>query len=434
MSREDTLKVQTLELKVNIHCDGCLKKVKKVLHKIDGVYQSTVNAAEGKVTVSGLMDPDTVIRKLHKAGKPAQLWGATAKPAVATQLEKLQLKDAGGKGQGQPPKNAGGKGQPPKNAAGKGQGQGQKQQQPKGGAGGAGAGAKVVALPHSQPTPQQLMQMQQQMQMNGMKFAHPELMAMGAGRMPMPMPFPAAAQAQAQAAAAKDPKTVKFDLPGGEEFGDDGSDLDDEFDELDDVDFEDDGLDAAACGHDDEAAEHDGRRGRFPRHGPDGRPPPHGWRRHAAGRRGRRARHAGWWQHQHGRWRNAWGRVLSARRWRRHAGRRGDAGHVAAASAAAAAHGGGDAAAAAAHGCDHAAAAATDDDDERARPRPRPPWPRRVRVRAPGDAAVPAAAGVLLPDAAAPPARQHVQRREPQRVLGDVRRGAAAACGGLRRK
>nr|ACN30705.1 unknown [Zea mays] len=237
------LGAQTLELKVNIHCDGCLKKVKKVLHKIDGVYQSTVNAAEGKVTVSGLMDPDTVIRKLHKAGKPAQLWGATAKPAVATQLEKLQLKDAGGKGQGQPPKNAGGKGQPPKNAAGKGQGQGQKQQQPKGGAGGAGAGAKVVALPHSQPTPQQLMQMQQQMQMNGMKFAHPELMAMGAGRMPMPMPFPAAAQAQAQAAAAKDPKTVKFDLPGGEEFGDDGSDLDDEFDELDDVDFEDDGLD-----------------------------------------------------------------------------------------------------------------------------------------------------------------------------------------------
>lgn len=30
------LGAQTLELKVNIHCDGCLKKVKKVLHKIDG--------------------------------------------------------------------------------------------------------------------------------------------------------------------------------------------------------------------------------------------------------------------------------------------------------------------------------------------------------------------------------------------------------------
>jgi copper chaperone CopZ len=27
---------QTCVLKVNIHCDGCEKKVKKILHKIDG--------------------------------------------------------------------------------------------------------------------------------------------------------------------------------------------------------------------------------------------------------------------------------------------------------------------------------------------------------------------------------------------------------------
>jgi hypothetical protein len=29
---------QTLELKVPIHCDGCLKKVKKIVQKIDGKF------------------------------------------------------------------------------------------------------------------------------------------------------------------------------------------------------------------------------------------------------------------------------------------------------------------------------------------------------------------------------------------------------------
>jgi hypothetical protein len=31
---------QTCVLKVNIHCDGCEKKVKKILHKIDGKKES----------------------------------------------------------------------------------------------------------------------------------------------------------------------------------------------------------------------------------------------------------------------------------------------------------------------------------------------------------------------------------------------------------
>ncbi|THG01628.1 hypothetical protein TEA_023015 [Camellia sinensis var. sinensis] len=35
MSKEEFLKIQTCVLKVNIHCDGCKRKVKKILHKID---------------------------------------------------------------------------------------------------------------------------------------------------------------------------------------------------------------------------------------------------------------------------------------------------------------------------------------------------------------------------------------------------------------
>ena len=75
MSKEEVLKIQTCVLKVNIHCDGCQKKVKKILHKIEGVYQTSIDAEQGKVTVSGLVDPATIIKKLNKAGKPAELWG-----------------------------------------------------------------------------------------------------------------------------------------------------------------------------------------------------------------------------------------------------------------------------------------------------------------------------------------------------------------------
>uniref|UniRef100_A0A453HRT6 HMA domain-containing protein n=1 Tax=Aegilops tauschii subsp. strangulata TaxID=200361 RepID=A0A453HRT6_AEGTS len=119
MSKEDVLKIQTCVLKVNIHCDGCQKKVKKILSKIDGVYQTSIDAEEGKVMVSGLVDPDTIIKKLNKGGKPAVLWGS--KPGgVANQFQKLHLDGNGGGGKGQQPKDAGGKGHP-KDAGGKAQ-------------------------------------------------------------------------------------------------------------------------------------------------------------------------------------------------------------------------------------------------------------------------------------------------------------------------
>ncbi|KAK1294681.1 hypothetical protein QJS10_CPA16g01370 [Acorus calamus] len=79
MSKEEGinfLKIQTCVLKVNIHCDGCKQKVKKILHKIDGVYKTTIDAEQGKVTVSGNVDPAILIKKLVKSGKHAELWGS----------------------------------------------------------------------------------------------------------------------------------------------------------------------------------------------------------------------------------------------------------------------------------------------------------------------------------------------------------------------
>ncbi|PSS33897.1 Heavy metal-associated isoprenylated plant protein [Actinidia chinensis var. chinensis] len=90
MSKEEFLKIQTCVLKVNIHCDGCKSKVKKILQKIDGVYKISIDSEQGKVTVSGNVDPPTLIKKLGKSGKHAELWGAP-KPNNQNQPKNLQI-------------------------------------------------------------------------------------------------------------------------------------------------------------------------------------------------------------------------------------------------------------------------------------------------------------------------------------------------------
>ncbi|KAK6937407.1 Heavy metal-associated domain, HMA, partial [Dillenia turbinata] len=78
----EPLKYETWVLKVSIHCEGCKKKVKKVLQSIEGVYTTTVDSQQHKVTVTGNVDADTLIKKLAKNGKHAELWP-----------EKLEKKD-----------------------------------------------------------------------------------------------------------------------------------------------------------------------------------------------------------------------------------------------------------------------------------------------------------------------------------------------------
>lgn len=185
MSKEEFLKIQTCVLKVNIHCDGCKHKVKKILHKIEGVYTTKIDADLGKVTVSGNVDAATLMKKLNKAGKHAELWGAPKannQNQLNNQLKNLQL-DNGGKGGGKKGGNNNGG------------------NQPKGG----------------HPNPQQQLQQLQQ-QMKGFQD----------------LKLPPLGQA---------PKTVKFSLPEddgmSDEFDDefDEEDLEDDefYDELDDI-------------------------------------------------------------------------------------------------------------------------------------------------------------------------------------------------------
>ncbi|PWA79070.1 Heavy metal-associated domain, HMA [Artemisia annua] len=98
MSKEEFLKIQTCDLKVNFQCDGCKRKVKKILKKIEGVSQVSIDAEQGKVTVSGTVAPPSLIKKLAERGKHAEIWGAPKQNQQVNNLFKNMQIDSGKNG------------------------------------------------------------------------------------------------------------------------------------------------------------------------------------------------------------------------------------------------------------------------------------------------------------------------------------------------
>ncbi|KAK1281702.1 hypothetical protein QJS10_CPB22g00452 [Acorus calamus] len=72
MAKEGDLK--SIELKVSVNCcEGCKKKVLKYLN-IKGVLEIKIHPTLPKVTVVGTVDAQTLIKKLGKGFKKAELW------------------------------------------------------------------------------------------------------------------------------------------------------------------------------------------------------------------------------------------------------------------------------------------------------------------------------------------------------------------------
>ncbi|XP_047959331.1 heavy metal-associated isoprenylated plant protein 35-like [Salvia hispanica] len=74
MAEEPINHLKTTIIKASIHCQGCKRKVHKILSQIQGVEHVDIDAQQHKVTVKGNVDADALIRKLIKSGKNAQLW------------------------------------------------------------------------------------------------------------------------------------------------------------------------------------------------------------------------------------------------------------------------------------------------------------------------------------------------------------------------
>ncbi|KAG9133187.1 hypothetical protein Leryth_025656 [Lithospermum erythrorhizon] len=70
-------------LRVSVHCEGCKKKVKKLLSQVPSVHTVDIDIRQQRVTVIGNVEADTLIKKLLKSGKNAELW-----PESPMQMEK----------------------------------------------------------------------------------------------------------------------------------------------------------------------------------------------------------------------------------------------------------------------------------------------------------------------------------------------------------
>ncbi|KHN07560.1 heavy metal-associated isoprenylated plant protein 37-like [Glycine soja] len=72
----ELIKIETFVLKAHMNCQGCMNKVRKVLQKIEGVCKVDINAEEQTAIVTGIVNPSTLVQKLAKFGKHAEIWDA----------------------------------------------------------------------------------------------------------------------------------------------------------------------------------------------------------------------------------------------------------------------------------------------------------------------------------------------------------------------
>ncbi|XP_077214050.1 heavy metal-associated isoprenylated plant protein 23-like [Tasmannia lanceolata] len=85
--------LQTVELKVRMDCDGCELKVKKALSSMNGVQSVDINRKQQKVTVTGYVEANKVLKKVKSTGKKAEIWpyvpyNLVAHPYIAQAYDK----------------------------------------------------------------------------------------------------------------------------------------------------------------------------------------------------------------------------------------------------------------------------------------------------------------------------------------------------------
>ncbi|XP_020554721.1 heavy metal-associated isoprenylated plant protein 21 isoform X1 [Sesamum indicum] len=64
----------TVEIRVKMDCDGCERRVKNAVKNMKGVRTVEVNRKQHRVTVSGFVDPNKVLKRVKNTGKRAEFW------------------------------------------------------------------------------------------------------------------------------------------------------------------------------------------------------------------------------------------------------------------------------------------------------------------------------------------------------------------------
>ncbi|CAF2359512.1 hypothetical protein HID58_039702 [Brassica napus] len=72
--KESCVMTNVVEMKVNLHCDECIRKILKAIKKIEDIETYDVDTQLNKVTVTGNVTDEQVIKVLQKVRKTAVKW------------------------------------------------------------------------------------------------------------------------------------------------------------------------------------------------------------------------------------------------------------------------------------------------------------------------------------------------------------------------
>ncbi|KAI0510323.1 hypothetical protein KFK09_010924 [Dendrobium nobile] len=73
-------KAQVTEFFVRMDCNGCVQRIKRAVHNLDGIYEVYIDVAHQKLTVVGRVEPDKIVKAIKKTRKIATI----CTPAEAT--------------------------------------------------------------------------------------------------------------------------------------------------------------------------------------------------------------------------------------------------------------------------------------------------------------------------------------------------------------
>ncbi|KAE8715431.1 Heavy metal-associated isoprenylated plant protein 26 [Hibiscus syriacus] len=93
MKKKKKKQTQTVALKIRMDCEGCARKVKKVLSGVKGAKSVDVDLKQQKATVTGYVEPKKVLAAAQTTKKKVELWPyvpytMVANPYVAQAYDK----------------------------------------------------------------------------------------------------------------------------------------------------------------------------------------------------------------------------------------------------------------------------------------------------------------------------------------------------------
>ncbi|KAK9115386.1 hypothetical protein Syun_022183 [Stephania yunnanensis] len=66
--------IQTVEIKVKMDCDGCERRVRHSVSSMRGVRTVEVDRKQSRVTVTGHVEANKVLKRVRNTGKRAEFW------------------------------------------------------------------------------------------------------------------------------------------------------------------------------------------------------------------------------------------------------------------------------------------------------------------------------------------------------------------------